>query len=156
MSRSLGLFAFICLVCYSAAVAQTPTRGRSLIEFRPARMTRAAGYPLVKSVGDTTFYLANSALISDDDIVNATTDTSALNALVVTIHLTPSAASRLQEFTQRHLREYLAVYLNGQFNGSPALIVDTLSTSTLTLEVARPADAQQFAAAVAARWPSGH
>jgi preprotein translocase subunit SecD len=155
MTRSLGVFACICLVCYSYAVAQTPARSHSLIEFRPARMTPAPGYPLIKSVGDTNYYVADTAIVLDDDIANARADTSALNGLVIEIHLKPPAASRLHEFTQRHLKERLAVFLNGELSGTPPLIVGPLSTGSLTL-VGQPAGhAQQFAAAIAARWHSG-
>jgi preprotein translocase subunit SecD len=155
MNRSLGVFSCICLVCYSHAVAQTPARSHSLIEFHPARMTPAPGYPLVKSVGDTNYYVADTPIVSDDDITDARADTSALNGLVIEIRLKPPAASRLHEFTQRHLKEHLAVFLNGELSGTPALIVGPVSTGTLTL-VGRPAgNAQQFAAAIAARWHSG-
>jgi preprotein translocase subunit SecD len=155
VNRSLGVFACICLVCYSHAVAQTPARRHSLIEFRAARMTPAPGYPVVKSVGDTNYYLADTAIVSDDDIADARADTSAMNGLVIEIRLKPPADSRLHEVTRRHLRERLAVFLDGELSGTPALIVSPLSTGTLTL-VGRPAgNAQQFAAAIAARWHSG-
>ncbi len=156
MKRSLGLFTGICLVCCSQASAQTPARRHSLIEFRPARLAPAPGYALVKSIGDTSYYVADSVVVSDDDIADARADTSALNGLVIKIRLKAPAAVRFQEFTERHLRNHLAVFLNGALSGSPALIVDTLSGGTFTL-VGRPAgDVQQFAAAVAARWHSGH
>ena len=158
MNRSLGVVACICSVCYSNAVAQTPVRSRSLIEFRPARMTPAPGYRVVKSVADTNYYVGDTAIVSDDDIARARADPDTLNGpngLVIEIRLKPPAVSRLHEFTQRHLKQRLAVFLNGDLSGTPALIVSPLSTGTLTLECRPAGNAQQFAAAIAARWHSG-
>ncbi len=120
-------------------------------------MTPAPGYPLVRSVGDTNYYIADTAIVSDDDIADARADTNTLNGLVIKIRLKPPATSRLHEFTQRHLRERLAGFLNGELSGTPALIVSPVKEDALTLEVGRPAgfNAQQFAVAIAARWHSG-
>ena len=157
MIRSLGVFACICLVCYSVAVAQTPAGTHSLIEFRAARMTPAPGYRLVKSMGDTNYYVADIAIVSDDDIADARADTNALNGLVIEIRLKPPATSRLHRFTQRHLKQRLALFLNGELSGTPALIVSPVKEEALTLEVGRPAglNAPQFAAAIATRWHPG-
>ncbi len=154
MRTFLASFGYICFVYCSQAGAQTSARGHALIELRPARMTPAAGYPLVKSVADTSFYLTDTALVSDDDIADARTDTSALNGLVLEVRLKPAAASRLHEFTQHHIGERLAVLLNGELSGTPALIVDPVSNGGLELGGLPPGNAQRFAAAVAARWHS--
>src|SRR5256885_8123100 len=114
MKRSLGWLACIYLVCCSQASTQTPARSHSLIELRAVRDRSAAGYSVKKSVDDTSFYLADRPVVSDDDIAEASTDTSAANGLVLRMRLTPGAASRLNEFTQHHIGERLAVLLNGE------------------------------------------
>jgi preprotein translocase subunit SecD len=156
MKRSLGWLAGIYLVCCSRAVAQTPPRARSLIELRAVRDRPAAGYSVRQSIGDTTFYLAERPLVSDNDIVEASTDTTGGNSVVLRIELKPGAASRLKEFTQQHIGEQLAVLLNGQLSGSPAVIRDPVS-SPLEMDLRLcPAPAHRFTAAVRARWHSGH
>ena len=155
MKRSLGWLACIYLVCCSQASTQTPARSHSLIELRAVRDRSAAGYSVKKSVDDTGFYLADRPVVSDDDIAEASTDTSAANGLVLRIRLKPAAASRLNKFTQHHIGERLAVLLNGELTGALPVIRDPVS-SPLEMDLRlRPAAAHRFAAAVSARWHSG-
>jgi hypothetical protein len=151
MSRSIILLGYICLLCCSQTVAQTPAGNRPWIELRAARTTPAGGYPLVKSVNGTRFYVADSALVSDDDIASATVDTGASNGVVLEVRLEPRAAARFTEFTQHHVGEYLAVLFNGELRGTPPRIMDPITTPMLTLTGLPLADAQRFAAAVAAQ-----
>ena len=155
MKRSLGWLACIYLVCCAQAFTQTPARGHSLIELRAVRDKSAAGYSVRKSVDDTSFYLADRALVSDDDMAEASTDTSAANGLVLRIRLKPGAASRLNEFTQHHIGERLAVLLNGELSGALPVIRDPVS-SALEMDLRlHPAVRHRFAAAVSARWHAG-
>ena len=109
----------------------------------------------MKSAEGTSFYLADTALVSDDDIITARTDTSARNGLVLEIRLKPAAAARFQEFTEHNIGGRLAVLLNGQLSGTLPRILDPISTPRLTLVGLPPGEAQRFAAPVAARWHSG-
>src|SRR5882762_10216549 len=127
MKRSLGWLACIYLVCGSQASTQTPARPHSLIELRAFRDRSAAGYSVKRSVDDTSFYLADRPLVSDDDIAEASTDTSAANGVVLRMRLKPSAASRLNKFTQHHIGERLAVLLNGELSGALPVIRDPVS-----------------------------
>ena len=156
MGRTLFLLGYIALLSCSQTVAQTPARKAQLFEFRAARTTPAAGYPLAKSANGTRFYIAETVLISEDDIVSASVDTSALNSgVVLEVRLDSSAAVRLQKFTQHHVREYLALFLNGELSGTPPRIMDPISGPALTLTGLPSADAHRLAAAVAARRHSG-
>ena len=93
MKRSLRWLASIYLVCCSQASTQTPARPHSLIELRAVRDRSSAGYSVKKSLDDTSFYLSDRSVVSDDDIAEASTDTSAANGLVLRMRLKPSAAS---------------------------------------------------------------
>jgi preprotein translocase subunit SecD len=127
-----------------------------LIEIRAARRSPAPGFRLKKSNNDSSFYVADTALVSDDDIQDASTDTSALNPglLILNVRLKPSAAARFHEYTKGHVGQFLAVLFNGELSGSPPIIRDAISGPALTIAGLPPS--QQFAAAVAARWPAGH
>lgn len=155
MKRSLAWLACIYVVCCARASTQTPARGHSLIELRAVRDKSAAGYSVRKSVDNTRFYLANGALVSDDDIAEASTDTSAANGLVLGIRLKAGAASKLNEFTQHHIGERMAVLLNGELSGAPAVIRDPVSSPFEMDLRLPPAVRHRFAAAVAARWRAG-
>jgi hypothetical protein len=78
MKRSLGWLAGIYVVYCSRAIAQTPARTHSLIELRAVRDRPAARYSVRQSVDDTTFYLAERPLVSDNDIAEASADTTGL------------------------------------------------------------------------------
>ena len=156
MKRSLGWLACIYLVCCSQASTQTPARPHSLIQFRAVRDRSSAGYSVKKSLDDTSFYLSDRPVVSDDDIAEASTDTSAANGLVLRMRLKPSAASRLNKFTQHHIGERLAVLLNGELSGALPVIRDPVS-SPLEMDLRlSPAVAHRIAAAVSARWHSDH
>ena len=159
MRKSLFVLGHALVLCCSQSLAQTPASAGTLIEFRTVRTTPAPGFSLVKSVNDSSFYLADSAFISDEDIEDARTDTSALNPglLMLEVRLKPSAAARLREFTQHHVGERLAVLLNGELSGPPPRIMDPISGPALNISgLPLSKKAQQFAAAIAARWHSGH
>jgi len=154
MNRALSLLGCICLLICSEAVAQRQaSKGR--LEFRAARTTPAVGYPVAKSLHGTSFYLSDTALLSDDDFESAKTDTSASNGVVLDVRLEPRAAARLQEFSQHHVGEYLAILFNGTLLGTPPRIMDPLSQPAIILTGLPLADAQRLAAAVAARKHSG-
>jgi preprotein translocase subunit SecD len=150
----LASVGYICFVSVSQAAAQTPIR-HALIELRPARVTPSAGYSVVKSASDTTFYLTDTALISDDDIAGARTDSSARNGLFVEFRLRTAAAARVQQFTRHHLGERLALLLSGELNGTPARIADEIPGTVVSVVRLPTGNAHRFAAAVAARWRSG-
>src|SRR5260221_2258765 len=155
MKGHFGWLVGIYLVCCSQASTQTPARSHSLIEFRAVRDRSAAGYSVKKSVDDTSFYLADRPVVSDEDIADASTDTTVANDLVLRIRLTPSAASRLNRFTRQHIGERLAILLNGELSGALPVIRDPVS-SPLAMDLrVSPAVAHRFAAAVMAPWHSG-
>ena len=158
MPRSLFVLGSMLALTSSLARAQTPASSGKLIEIRGVRTTPTPGFRLKKASNDSSYYLADSALISDDDIEGARTDTSSLNPgrLMLKVRLKPSAAARLHEFTQRHVGERLAVLFNGELSGTPPIIRDAISGPTFTIEGLPSVTSQQFAAAVAARWPTEH
>ena len=154
MSRGIFVHGSICLLLCSQTLAQTPpSTGR--IEFRAARTTPAVGYPVVKSLNGTSLYVSDTALLSDADFASAKVDTSALNGIVLDVRLEPLAAARLQEFTQHHVGEYLAILFDGELLGTPPRIIDPVSHPAIMLSGLLPADAQRLAAAVATRKHSG-
>jgi preprotein translocase subunit SecD len=151
------MFGEIVVLTCSQGLAQTPAHTSKLIEFRAVNASPAPGFHAVKSVNHATVYLADSPLISDDDIEDATTDTSALNPglLILNVRFKPSAGARLRDFTQHHVGELLAVLLNGELDGTPPRIMDPISGPSVMITL--PLDeSAAFAAAVAARWPSAH
>ncbi len=158
MRRSPIMLGHIFVLCCSQTLAQMPAPGGKLIELRAVRTTPARGFSVVKSVNDTSFYLADTALITDDDILDAQTDTSASNpgVLILRVHLRPGAAARIHDFTKRHVGKRLALLLAGELSGPPPIIRDAISGPVLNIEGSPSPRSQQFAAAVAARWPSGH
>jgi len=158
MHRSLFVAGQIVVLASSQALAQTPSSTRNLIELRAVNAAPAPGFHPMKSVNDTVFYVADSALLSDDDIQDATTDTSALNPghLILEVRLKPSAAARVHEFTQHHVGDRLAVLFNGELSGSPPIIRDPISGPALQFEGPPVDKTGQFAAAIAARWYSAH
>jgi preprotein translocase subunit SecD len=158
MSRSLLALGAILLLGCSQVLAQAPAPSGSLIEIRAVSTVPASGFRLKKSTNDNSFYVADTALVSDDDIQEASTDTSALNpgVLLLYVRLKPGAAARLHEFTQRHVGERLALLFNGQLTGTPPIIRNAIAGPTLTITGPPSATSQQFAAAVTARWPSAH
>ena len=148
--------AWICCACLRPAAARMPARSHALIELRPARLAAAPGYGVVTTAADTTFYLADTALVSDGDIAYATIDTSAANGLLLVVRLAQSGRSKLRAFTGGHIGERLAVVLDGELNGTPPLIMDTLSGTQWVTVVRLPQiSAQRFATDAAAHWRSG-
>jgi preprotein translocase subunit SecD len=158
MHRSLFVVPQIVLLASFQPLAQTPAHAGNLIELRAVNSALVPGFHAVKSVGDTVFYVADCALLTDSDIQDATTDTSALNpgSLILRVRLTPSAAARLHEFTEHHIGDRLALLLNGRLSGTPPVIRDPISGQALQLEGIPVDKTGQFAAAVAARWHSPH
>ena len=156
MYRSLLMLGELVVLTCSQALAQTPAHTNKLIELRAVHATPAPGFHAVKSVSDTTFYVADSALVSDDDIDAATTDTSALNPglLILNVRFKPSAGARLREFTRHHVGERLAVLLNGELDGTPPRIMDPISGPNVMITLPLNKSAA-LAAAVTARWHSG-
>lgn len=155
MRRSLVTLGSIVVLGWAPIRAQTLASKGTLIEIRAVRKGPAPGFRLQKSVNDSSFYLADTALLSDDDLQEVRTDTSALNPglLILNVRMKPSAAARVHEFTERHVGDSLAVLVNGELSGTPAIIRDPISGPLFTISVR---GSQRFAAAVAARWPTAH
>ena len=129
------------------------SKGR--LEFRAARTAPAVGYRVAESLNGISFYVSDTALLSDDDFESAKVDTSGSNRVVLDVGLEPRAAARLQEFSQHHVGEYLAILFDGKLLGTPPRIMDPLSQPAIILTGLPLADAQRLAAAVAARKHSG-
>jgi len=145
------------LLLATQACAQSTNPREVLIELRLARNTAAPGFAAMRSLGDTTFFVAGRAIVSDSDIVEANT-INTHDGLLVRVRLTSSAAARLSAATKRHLGERIAVLTGGKLNGAP-VVKGALSATERMLDIALQlpqSDAARFASAVAARWPSGH
>ena len=150
MFRALVQLGCLCLLFRCDAVAQT-SASRERLEFRAARTTPAVGYPVAKSLNGTSFYLSDAALLTDIDFASATVDSTTSNGIVLSVRLEPRAAARLQEFTQHHVGDYLAILVDGELLGTPPRIMDPVSQPAIEIGGLPPADARRVAAAVAAR-----
>ena len=96
MCRSLLALGSSVVLCCSQILAQAPAPGGNLLEIRAVSTVPAFGFHLTQSTTDSSFYVADTALVSDDDIQEARTDTSALNpgVLLIYLHLKPAAAAQ--------------------------------------------------------------
>jgi preprotein translocase subunit SecD len=139
----------------SQSPAARPVRKGNLFELRIARHTPAPHYVLTKSVTDSTFYVQNRVIIADADIRAARTAPST-DGVALTVHLTSDGATRFNQAVRAHVGERVAVFIQGRLNNAPVIArgMQVTAAQPLTIAVHLPsADAQQFAAAVAARWP---
>jgi len=140
----------IMLAVLVVAVQQEP-----LIQLRLARKTPAPGFVVTKSIADSTLYVASRLILEDAGIQQART-AATTDGVVLTIRLTRAAATRLNESTKGHIGWRLAIFASGQLNSAGVikqeLRVSAGSPITLAIHLPQPA-AEQFAAAVAARWP---
>jgi preprotein translocase subunit SecD len=150
--RSLS-FAVGTLLAFSPE-SRTQSPSHPIIELRIARTRAAAGYA-PRQLADTTFYVSDSILVSDSDIEHA--DTSWWEGrLVVPIRLTPRAAKRLADATKNHVRDRMAIFLDGEFTGE-APIVMPINGPTLELEgIGPPTPVDRIAAEITAHWPAHH
>jgi len=150
--RSLSLAVWALLALCVQIHAQTPNH--PIIELRIARTGPAPGYAR-RQLADTTFYVSDSILVSDSDIEHA--DTSWWEGrLVVPIRLTPQAAKRFAAATKNHIRDRMAIFLDGDFTGD-AIIMTVIDGPTLQLEgIGPPAPVDRIAAEISARWPAHH
>ncbi len=150
--RSLS-FAVCALLAFTVEIrAQSPSH--PIIELRIARTTPASGYA-ARQLADTTFYVSDSTLVSDPDIEHA--DTSWWEGrLVVPIRLTPQAAKRLADATKNHIRDRMAIFLDGEFTAE-VIIITAINGPTLQLEgIGPPTPVDRIAAEISARWPAHH
>src|SRR2546421_12659838 len=150
--RSLS-FAVCALLAFCVEIrAQSPSH--PIIELRIARTSAAPGYA-PRQLADTTFYVSDSILVSDSDIEH--TDTSWWDGrLVVPIRLKPQAAKRFADVTKNHIRDRMAIFLDGEFTGE-ATIMMAINGPTLQLEgIGPPTPVDRIAAEISARWPAHH
>ena len=128
----------------------------NLIELRIARRTPAPGFVLKRSVTDSSFYVQPRVVISDSDVKSAHTAQST-NGLALTIQLSADGASRLNAATKAHVRQRLAVVIQGRLNSAPVIAhaMNLHEDQPITVAVQlTDNDAKQFAALIAARWRS--
>src|SRR6266699_1688901 len=92
-------------------VWQEPSVHVALIQLRLARVTPAPGFALTRSLADSTLYVASSIIVEDAGIQQARTSATT-EGLVLTIRLTPEAATRLSESTKGHIGWSLAIFVN--------------------------------------------
>ena len=144
-----------CLTVVRASGQRTADQG-NLVELRVARPTPASGFILTKSVTDSTFYVQRRVVIGDSDIKSARTAAST-DGLALTIRLSSGGAVRLNAATKAHLRQRLAVFIEGRLNSAPLIVqrMNLHEDQPITIAVhLTDADVKRFATAVAARWPS--
>jgi len=144
------------LVLAAHVAGQEPSAHPPLIQLRLARETPAPGFALTKSLADSTLYVASRVILEDAGIQQARTSPTT-DGVVLTIHVTPQAATRLTESFKGHIGWRLAILVNGQLNGAGVikqeLRISAENPATLAIHLPRAA-ADEFAAAVAARWPA--
>jgi preprotein translocase subunit SecD len=122
-----------------------------IIEVRLAVTGAREGY-VPRQLGDSTFHVSESVLVSDGDIERADTSWHQGHLMVHT-HLTPQGAARLAAATANPSGERMAVFFNGQFTAA-VKVVSPLTGRTLIIEsVGRP-EGEQLAAQILARWPA--
>jgi preprotein translocase subunit SecD len=114
---------------------------------------------LTKSTaGDTSFYVADPIIISDEDIQEARA-TRTDDGLVITVRLTKAAISRLANVTDEHLGERLGVFLDGDLASTPVIAQPLKGSPDRRFVMGfrlSLADADRIAAVVSARWPRAH
>jgi preprotein translocase subunit SecD len=134
-----------------------PGPSHSLIEFRLAQQTPAPGFTVMQAAAgsDSDFYVADSVVMSDTDLVDVQVHRTARGLLLV-LHPTHGGASRLNRVTSRNVGKRLAVILGGRL-AVAAPIADTSAVPPkLGIDVAADlpdSAAARIAAALAARWP---
>jgi preprotein translocase subunit SecD len=136
--------------------AGAPGTRLALVEAHVARTTPAPGFVLTKSIADSSYYLQRQVVFDDRDITSART-ASSTDGLALSIHLSPQGVARLNEATRAHVGERIAVLIQGRLNNAAPIRqrITLRPEQPLTMAVRLPkADADRFAAAVAARWPS--
>jgi preprotein translocase subunit SecD len=149
-SRSLAVCALLAFTVEIRAQSAT----HPIIELRIARTSATPGYAR-RQLADTTFYVSESILVSDPDIEHA--DTSWWEGrLVVAIRLIPQAAKRLADETKNHVRDRMAIFLDGEFTAEVPIVMP-VHGSTLQLDgIGPPTPVDRIAAEISARWSAHH
>lgn len=127
-----------------------------VIQFSSSALPETAAAPgyTVRRSADSTLCVSDSILVSDSVIEEA--DTSWWQGhLIVRIRLKPQAATRVGAATRNHVRDRVAIFLEGEFMAA-VIIVDPIQGPALQLELVPPAPVDRIAAEISARWPARH
>lgn len=130
------------------ACASEPT-----IAFRIASTSPTADrHPMKLVAQDSTFYVADSIVISDNELADVRVARSD-PFLVLRIQLTGEGQSRLGAATSSHIGERLALVIDSRLLAAP-LIVEGVAGRDLTAGFKAPKDVEdEIAAIVEKRWP---
>jgi len=155
--RSIAFVACATLALCIDAMAQALPSDSPIIQFRIAKTTAGPGFPLHESLGDTSFFVNDTVVLSDPDIESAraypTKDAAGHPSVVISVHLTTQAAARLAGVTKKHVGDRMAMFLDRQFVGAPLIMTEIDGGGSFQIEAGQPAQPDRIAAAVAARWP---
>jgi preprotein translocase subunit SecD len=126
---------------------------RPTMELRIASTSPAAGRrPMKIPAQDTTFYVSDSSFVSDKQIVDVRSDSTA-EGLVLHVQLTPEGSSRMAKATSSHVGERGALIVDSRLLSAP-LIVQRVEPTRFTAFLPLPKDvAREVAATIATRWP---
>ncbi len=148
-----SLFLSLCALLALRAEVHAQSPNHPIIELRIARTAATPGY-MARRLADSTFYVSDSILVSDSVIEHAETNWWQ-GHLIVPIRLAPQAALRVAAATKNHVRDRMAVFLDGEFTAA-VIIVDPIQGPALQLELGPPARVDRIAAEISARWPAHH
>ncbi len=139
-------------------MAQTPGAAGPIIELRVARTSSAPGFTQRGSVADTTFFVNDTALVSDSDIIEAHANRieNLTPMVAIAVTLKPQADDRVATATKRHVGDRLAIFLDHEFVGAPPIVSAIGGAGPLHISAGPPAALDRIVAAVAARWPDHH
>ena len=137
-----SLFLSLCALLALRAEVHAQQPHRPIIELRIARTAATPGYA-ARPLADSTFYVSDSILVSDSVIEHAETSWWQ-GHLIVPIRLAPQTALRVAAATKSHVRDRMAVFLDGEFTAA-VIIVDPIQGPGLQLELGPPARVDRIA-----------
>jgi len=109
-----ALLATVVLACLGACAS--PAK----VEFRAASMNSTPdSVKMVAPAGAAPIYVAPQVVISNSDIATASIGTTENGTRAVYVTLTDAGASKLLAYTSVHLREPIAIMIDGQLVSAP-------------------------------------
>lgn len=148
-TNSLTLALALTLSAGLAACSHEPTIG-----FRLASTSPATGrQPMKLAAGDTTFYVSDSSVLSDEDIVSVRRLPSP-DKLLLDVQLTPEGSARLKNATSSHIGERLALVIDSRLLSAPLIKTAVGGEKLMVGAVNLPKElVTEAASTVEARWP---
>ena len=149
-----GLVLILAAACASGTPKRVPSASASpIFELRIAHRDSSTDRDR-HQLGDTTYYLARTILLSEADIVSANPYIAQTGELQVDVVYTRSAADRLRSGLTPHIGGMLALLMESRLR-LVVFIQGAISSGFVTMNTGvTGSEAKQLAARVRARWPS--